>query len=219
MTSTTVAQSRAAMLFLAPAVLLFGWLLHPYIAVPRAEDVAAAAASDPTRWGLAHLAVGVGSALLALAFVALRSHLREAGEERWSGPALPLAVLGCALTAILTGMEFAPLAAAETGADVTGAQEELSAWFVPTVAVSGLAFALGALGFAVSIARAGILGRWPTRVVAAALVALAASRFVPLGASFYVAAVAAAVALWPIAYVLVASQPRRADTARPTPAT
>jgi hypothetical protein len=219
MTSTTTARSRAAMLFAAPAVLLVGLLLHPYIAVPRAEDVAEAAASDPTRWGLAHLAVGVGSGLLALAFVALRSHLREAGEDRWSGLALPLAVLGCALTAILTGMEFAPLTAAETGGDVAGAQEELAVWFVPVVAASGLAFALGALGFAVAIARSRILGRGLTRVVVAALIALAVARFVPLGVSFYVAAIAGAAAFWPFTYVLWESKPTPARERRPTPVT
>jgi hypothetical protein len=219
MTSTTTARSRAAILFGAPAVLLVGWGLHPYIAVPRPEDVAEAAAADTTRWGLAHLAVGVGSALLALAFVALRSHLREAGENRWSGPALPLAVVGSALTAILTGMEFAPLAAAETGGDVTEAQEELAAWFIPVVAASGLAFALGAVGFAIAIARSRILGRRLARVVVAALVTLAAARFVPLGAAFYVSAVAAVVALWPLAYLVWEPQPTRARGPRPTPVT
>lgn len=51
-----------------------------------------------------------------LAFIALRSYLREAEEERWSAPALPLIVLGSMLFVVLTGMEFALLAAAERGA-------------------------------------------------------------------------------------------------------
>lgn len=219
MTSTTTSRARAAALFLAPAVLLIGWVLHPFIAVPRAADVAEAAASDPTRWGLAHLAVGVGSALLALAFLALRGHLREAGEERWSGPALPLVVLGCALTAILTGLEFAPLTAAETGGDVERAQEELAPWFVPVAAASALAFALGSIGFAVAIARSGPLGRGLTRVVVVALVALGASRLVPLGLSFYIAAVAALVALWPLAYALWDPRSTRGRERQTSPAT
>lgn len=219
MTSTTTSRARAAILFLAPAVLLAGWVLHPYIAVPRADDVAAAAASDPTRWGLAHLAVGVGSGLLALAFLALRGCLREAGEDRWSGPALPLAVFGCALTAILTGLEFAPLTAAETGGDVVRAQEELSPWFIPIAAASALAFALGSVGFAVAVARSGRFGRGLTRVVVLALVALGASRLLPLGLSFYVAAVAAVVALWPLAYALWEPRSTSRGERRTSPAT
>jgi hypothetical protein len=219
MTSTTTSRLRAASLFLAPAVLLIGWALHPYIAVPRAADVAEAAASDPTRWGLAHLAVGVGSALLALAFLALRGHLHEAGEDRWSGPALPLAAFGCALTAILTGLEFAPLTAAETGGDVERAQEELAPWFTPVAAASALTFALGSIGFAVAVARSGGLGRGLTRVVVFALIALGASRLVPLGLSFYVAAAAAVVAMWPLAYVLWEPRSTSRRARRTSPAT
>ena len=55
---------------------------------------------------------------MALAFIALRSYLREAGEERWSALALPFAVVGSCLFIPLTGMELALLAAAETGGDV-----------------------------------------------------------------------------------------------------
>ena len=76
-------------------MLLVGFVYHPYVA--NATDEAAlaeAAASDTTRWGVAHLAIGVGYALMALAFIALRSYLREAGEEHWSVWALPFAVLG-----------------------------------------------------------------------------------------------------------------------------
>jgi len=200
MTSAPRNRVRAAILFVAPAVLLVGLAYHPYIAIPRESDVAAAVVSDTTRWGLAHLVVGVGYGLLALAFLALRDHLREAGEERWSVPALPLVVLGCALTAILTGMEFAPLTAAETGGDVEAVQSELVPWFLSVVVASGLTFALGALGFAVAIVRTRVLGSRLTWLVAGALVVLAVARFVPLGAAFYVTAAAAVLALWPLAY-------------------
>ena len=200
MTSAPRNRVRAAILFVAPAVLLVGLAYHPYLAIPRESDVAAAVVSDTTRWGLAHLVVGVGYGLLALAFLALRDHLREAGEERWSVPALPLVVLGCALTAILTGMEFAPLTAAETGGDVEAVQSELVPWFLSVVVASGLTFALGALGFAVAIVRTRVLGSRLTRLVAGALVVLAVARFVPLGAAFYVTAAAAVLALWPLAY-------------------
>lgn len=220
MSSTTRARFRAAILLLAPAVLLAGFLYHPYIAIPRESDVAEAAASDPTRWGLSHLLVGVGYGLVALAFLALRAYLREAREERWSAPALPLVVVGSVLTAILTGMEFAPLTAAETGGDVEAVQRELTPWFISIVVASGLSFALGALGFAVAIARSGVLGAPLTRLVVGALVVLAVSRFVPLGAAFYVTSVAAVAALWPLGYRMWEQSEARAEgRPRPTPAT
>jgi len=199
--------------------LFVGWSYHPYVAVPRESDVAAAAVSDPTRWGLAHLLVGVGYGLLAVAFLALRAHLSDAGDQRWSAHAVPLVVFGCAVTAILTGMEFAPLAAAETGGDVVAVQEELLPWFLPVVAASGLAFALGALGFAAAIARTRVLGRRSTRLVVGALVATAVARFVPLGAAFYVTAVALVVALWPLAVALWEQPETARDRPHPTPAT
>ena len=220
MTSTAYARSLGAVLFVAPAVLLAGWLYHPYVALPGASDVAEAVAPDPTRWGLAHLAVGVGYALMALAFLALRASLRAAGEERWSVRALPLAVLGSSLITILTGMEFAPLTAAETGADVEAVQEELVPWFPAVAVVGGLCFALGTLGFAVAIARSGVVSPRVTRFVVVALVVLAVAHLVPLGAAFYVRAAAGVAALWPLAYLVRARSSATGEgRPRPTPAT
>jgi cytochrome bd-type quinol oxidase subunit 2 len=200
MATTTRARFRAAIAAIAPAVLLAGFAYHPYVA--RGTDAAAlaeAAASDTTRWGLSHLAIGVGYGLAALAFIGIRSYLREAGEERWSGVALPFVVLGSTLFPILTGMEFALLAAAETGGDVEAVQTELMPWFIPLVATGAVCFALGALGFAMGIARSQVLSSPLTWVVAVALVVMAAARFVPLGAAQNVIGVAAVVALWPLA--------------------
>jgi lysylphosphatidylglycerol synthetase-like protein (DUF2156 family) len=167
---------------------------------PNAEAIANAVVADTTRWGIAHLAIGVGYALIVLAFLAIRSYLRESGEERWSSVALPLVAVGSALFAILPGMEFAPLAAAETGGDVEGAQEELMPWFVPILLMGAITFTLGVLGFAMAIVRSGILKRQVQRIVVGALVVMAAARFVPLGAAQIVIGVAALVALWPLAY-------------------
>jgi hypothetical protein len=117
--ATTRARFGAAVVALAPAVMLAGLLAHPYVAILLDEAaIAEAIAADTTRWGLAHLTVGVASGLLVLAFLAIRSYLREAGEERWSPVALPFIVVGGTLFAVLPGMEFAPLAAAEAGGDV-----------------------------------------------------------------------------------------------------
>jgi len=200
MSATTKARFRAAIAAVAPTVLLLGFVYHPYVA--NATDEAAlaeAAASDTTRWGVAHLAIGVGYALMALAFIALRSYLREAGEERWSVWALPFAVLGSALFPILTGMEFALLAAAKTGGDVEAAQTELFPWFIPIVATGAICFTIGATGFAMGVVRSAVLSRRLTRLVAGALVVMAAARFVPLGAGQIVIGVAGIAALWPLA--------------------
>ena len=185
----------------APAVLFAGFVYHPYVSnATNAEAIADAVVADTTRWGLAHLAIGVGYALMLLAFLAIRSYLRESGEERWSSVALPLAAVGSALFAILPGMEFAPLAAAETGGDVEGAQEELMPGFIPILLTGAITFSIGVLCFAMAIVRSVVLTRQVQRLVVGGLVVMAVARFVPLGAAQVVIGVAAIVALWPLAY-------------------
>jgi hypothetical protein len=182
-------------------VLLAAFVYHPYIAnLTDKAAVAAALASDTTRWGLSHLAVGVGSGLLVLSFLAIRSYLREAGEERWSILALLFIVLGSTLFAFLPAMEIAMLGAAEAGADVQAVLIAMDSWFFPTFLAAAIIFALGVLGFALGIVRSGVLGPRLTWLVVGALVVMAAARFVPLGAAIYVGGAATIVALWPLAY-------------------
>jgi hypothetical protein len=120
--ATTRARFGASIVALAPAVMLVGLFAHPYIAIlPDEAAIAKAVPADTTHWGLVHLTAGVASGLLVLAFLAIRSYLREAGEERWSIVALPFIVVGSTLFAVLPGMEFAPLAA-EAGGDVEAVQ-------------------------------------------------------------------------------------------------
>lgn len=219
MSPTTIARFRAAILSVAPAVLLAGFLSHPYIGVGPPDDaaVAAAAASDPARWGLSHLVIGLGSGLVVLAFLAIRSYLREAGEERWSASALPFIVIGSTLYGLLPGMEFAALAAAETGADVQAAQAALEPWFVPILVTGAVAFALGVFGFARGISSSRVLSRRLTRCVVGALAVVAAARFVPLTAvHFYVQSAAGIVALWPLAYGMW-MHPEARPAGRPLP--
>jgi hypothetical protein len=209
---TSQARFRIAVVAVAPALLLVGFAYHPYVA--NATDdaaVAAAAADDTTRWGLAHLAIGVGYALLALAFVALRSYLRDAGENRWSAVGLPFSVLGSCLFMPLTGMEFALLAAAETGGDVEAVQEELLPWFIPLLVTGALSFTVGALCFAVGVARSSVLPTTITRVVVAGFVVMSLARFVPLGIAQIAIGLAAVVALWPIAYQMSRDQSATTD--------
>ncbi len=152
-----------------------------------------------------------------LAFLAIRAHLRDAGEERFSPWALPLVIIGSALYAFLPGLEFAPLAAARAGVDVVAVQDANTRFFVPVLAASAIFFVIGVAGFVKAIAVSRILSSTLTRTVGAALVVLAVSRMVPLGVvQFYVQAVAGLVALWPLAYHMW--RPKIVHTARRYPA-
>lgn len=206
MSPTTIAGARATILVLAPAVMMAGLLSHPHLGSPFDPDfvprLAAAVADGPIRWAVSHLAVAVGSGLLIVAFLALRGWLREAGEDRWSGPALPFIVMGSVLYALLPAMEFAPLAAFRAGADVEGVQAALSTWFVPTLVVGGLLFLAGSVGFAAGLVRSRRTGSALAWVAATALVATAVARLVPVSAvQFHLQAGAGLVAFWPLAYM------------------
>jgi hypothetical protein len=201
MSTTTQARFRAAIVAIAPAVLLFAFVYHPYIANLTDKAAAAAAlASDTTRWGLSHLAVGVGSGLAVLAFLAIRSYLREAGEERWSILGLPFIVLGSILFAFVPAMEIAMLAVADEGADVQAVLTALDSWYFPILLTAAVIFALGVFAFAKGIADSRVLSRRLSRLVVGALVVMAVARLVPVGAmQFYVQGAAGIVALWPLA--------------------
>ena len=81
LSSTTRARCGAAGVALAPLVLLVALVTHPFIArLPDAHAVAHAVAADATWWGIVHLLTAVGSSLVALAFLAIRARLRDAGE-------------------------------------------------------------------------------------------------------------------------------------------
>jgi hypothetical protein len=202
MSTTTRARIRAAIVAIAPAWLLFAFVYHPYIAnLTDKAAVAAALTSDTARWGLSHLAVGVGSGFAMLAFLAIRSYLREAGEDRWSILGLPFIVMGSTLFAFLPAMEIAMLAAAEEGADLQAVLTALDSWWFPILLTAAATFAIGVFAFAKGIADSRILSRRLSRLVVGALVVMAVARLVPVGAvQFYVQGAAGIVALWPLAY-------------------
>lgn len=169
--------SQAAAVVIAPVVMLAGLLYH------------------------AHLLVAIGSALILLAFLAIRSHLRAAGEERWSVVGLPFIVMGSVLYALLPAMEFVPLAAANSGNDVQAAQAALFPWFIPTLFSSAIIFFLGTVAFTIGIIRSQILSPRLAWIVAGFLVLMASARLVPLGmVQMQVQAFAGVLALWPLAY-------------------
>jgi hypothetical protein len=190
-----------ALVALAPTVMLIAFLVHPFIAIlPDAEGVAAAVEAGTSRWAVAHLLTNIGSALVAVAFVAIATHLRAAGDDRFSRIGLPLVVFGSVLYGFLPGLEFAPLAAVETGGDVVATQAALEPWFVPMFVTGVVTFAIGVFVLVGAIRVTRILGDGTTRVVVGALVLLAVSRAVPVGVvQFHLQAVVGLVALWPIA--------------------
>ena len=203
--ATVEGRSRAVIVALAPVVLGAAFVAHPYIGLgpPDEAAVARAAVSSTFRWGISHLMVGVASALLLLAFLAIRSYLREAGDDRWSARALPFVIFGGTLYAILPGMEFAALAAAETGSDVRAAQAAVEPWFVPRILTSGVASAVGIVGFAKGVSRVGTLALGVPKFVVVAFGAMAIARIVPLTAvQFYVQPAATLLALGPLAFAM-----------------
>jgi hypothetical protein len=215
---------RTVILVVAPAVLLAAFVTHSYLPgrLPNDAAVAEAIVDGTTRWGWVHLTTGVASGLIVLAFLAVRSYLREAGEDRLSAVGVPFVVIGSTLFAILPGMEFAPLAAAERGATVTeieATQAALAPWFTPVLISGAFVFAIGVLAFARAISVTTVGGPALTRVVVGALIVMALSRFVPLAAvQFYVQGVATIVALWPLAYAMrTQPAPYTAGRSRPMP--
>lgn len=218
MPDTTRSAYRVVIVALAPAVLAVSLVAHPYLSgrLPNDTDVAEAVVDSTTRWGMVHLAAGASSGLVILAFLAIRSYLRDAEDDRFSAVGVPFVVVGSTLFTLLPGMEFAPLAAAESGADVVAAQAALQDWFVPVLVVGGLSFAIGVLAFIRGIITSRIMNAQVTAVVVGGLAVMALSRFVPFAAvQFYVQSAGAVVGLWPLAYQMwtqPTAQPAAAQT-------
>ncbi|MDP8927648.1 MAG: hypothetical protein M3O70_03480, partial [Actinomycetota bacterium] len=138
---------------------------------------------------------------------------------------VPFVVIGSTLFAVLPGMEFAALAAAETGADladIAAAQAAIQEWFVAVLAIGGLTFAIGVLVFIRGITTTRVLSPPATAVVVGALAVMALSRLVPLAAAqFYLQSAAGILAFGPLAYHIwrrptprTTAQPARAQTVR-----
>ena len=218
MTNPETASARnwqVTVLAVAPATLLLALVAHPFIEgrLPNQTAIAEEVVAGTTRWGVVHLAASLASALIAVAFLAVRNHIHEAGEDGLRlSLAMPLVIVGSTLYAVLPGMEFAALAAAEAGAttaEVAEVQDAIGPWFMPVLIASGLTFGLGVVSFVVAIRASKIASAGITKVVSVALIVMALSRVVPLSATqFYIHGLAAVVAMWPLAYVM-RTNPRR----------
>ena len=207
--SKTTSDTRAVIVAIAPVVLLVAMVWHPYLPgrLPNHAAVADAVADDPTRWALVHLMTALASGAIVLAFIAIRGHLREAGDQGLSAIGLGFVVVGSLSFAVLPGMEFSPLAAVEAGADPEAAQAALDDWFVRVLVIGALSFAIGVICVAVAIRRHGGFSPALTWVVVGALIVMAASRFAPFAAvQFYVQSAATLIALWPLAWAIKGQQ-------------
>lgn len=208
MSETTRGRLQAAIVAIVPFFWLAAMGYHPYIAnLTDPSAVAGAMSADTTRWAVSHFAIGVGSGLLLLAFLAVRSYLREAGEDRWSFRAVPFLVVGTSLFVFLPAFETAMIAASRAGADPVALQEQLQPFFVPMMVAQALTFGIGLICLAIGVVRSRVFDRQLTWIIAGALVVAAVSRFVPQGRALYVGAVAGVVALVPIAIQMWSALP------------
>lgn len=204
---------------MSPSLKLIGLVYHPHLDDLRDKGtVAAALTANTTRWGIAHLVVGVAAALVLLAFLSIDEFLRESGHLEVSALGVPFIVIGSVLFAFLPAMEIAMLGAYGAGADVEEVLLEMNTWFQPILLAGAAGFAVGVAFFVVAIARSRMLSGGLTWLVVGALVVAAVARFVPLGAALYLGGAALVVALLPIAVVMVTHPTRdRGRGRRPVP--
>lgn len=210
--SRSTSKALALTVAAGPLLLLGAMLWHPVLPgrLPDNDAVAKAAAANVTRWGLSHLAAAVAAAAVAVAFIVIRSYLRERGDGWLSAVGLALVVVGSTLFAVLPGMEFSALAAQRTGADIAAAQDALQPWFISVLAGGSVLFATGTALFAVAILRCAPMARTSAVLIAAALLVFGVSRVVPIGVvQFYVQPAAALLALLPLAAEIAAGGRRR----------
>jgi hypothetical protein len=212
MSSRSTSNAAAAIVAAGPVLLLGALLWHPPLPgrLPDNDAVAEAAAADITRWGLSHLAAAIASAAVAVAFIVIRSYLRERGDGWFSAVGVALVVVGSTLFAVLPGMEFSVLAAQETGTDIAAAQDAIQPWFITVLIAGSLVFAAGTTLFAVAVVRSAPMGRTAVVAIAVALVVFGVSRVVPIGVvQFYVQPAAALLALLPLAVAISAGGSHR----------
>ena len=201
MTEESQGRLRALVLFVAPVVLLVGFIYHPYVdnetdTAMVAEEVVA----DPERWAWAHLIVLLGLGLTLLAVFSVRQMLRAIGEKRWSFIAVPLLVVGGTLNSAPVGAEITLAGVANAGADVEAVAEDADPWITPVFFVGAVLFALGWLSFAGALYQSQLLERRQTWIAIAALVVLVIGMFILATGGAYLVGVAALVVSWLIGY-------------------
>lgn len=200
MSDLTHARVRAAIVMLAPLVLLAGALWHPYVANEmNAADVEAGLAAGD-RWIWSHIVLAFGFGLMVAAIHAIVNYVHEAGERTWSGLAMLLGAVGGVGYGFLVGAEgLGARFAVDAGADVSMFVTGFEPWFGVFFGFVIL-FSLGVLSLAVAIWRSHALKMNELRLTEVGLMATAVLALVPMGWAGLAASATSIVAFWPVAY-------------------
>jgi len=211
-------RARAAVLFIAPVVLLAGILAHPFVDTYFETSVVAAAVSGaPDRWTAAHLIIPIGMTLLLLAVVVISGEFRRAGEHRWSVIAVPLLFIGGAVWGAIAALEITYAAVAKSGGDVLALMEANAAWTTPYLLGGALLFVLGWISLAVAFYRVPILPRALNWVAIAGLVVIVIGQALPGTRGTYALGIGPLVVSWLVGYHIMAGG--SVGSAAPVPTT
>ncbi len=199
MSEATLSRVRAAIVAVAPLLLLIGFIYLPYVNdwTDQAK-VAEAVTDDATRWAWAGIILAVGLGFMLAACVAIRMHLAAEGEQRWSALAVLLLVVGGPLF-LESHAHLGYTYAEGAGANIETMFSSAGDWSALLIIATAI-FGLGWLSLAMAIYRSRVLSRELTWASVLGLVVLTVMLFIPMGWATYAAGVAAIVGLWPIAY-------------------
>ena len=208
MSERTRTWAGAAVLFIAPAVLLAGILAHPFVRDYTDTSVVAEAVSvAPGQWAVSHLTLAIGLGLVSLAVLAIRHEFRSAGEQRWSAIGVPLLIVGATLLGAIVGTEITLSAVIDTGGDVLAVREATEMLTLPLFLAGVLLFGLGWLSFAMAFYHARILPSALNRWAIVALVAIPIAFFVPQTSGTYAYGLAILMVSWLVGYRMIAKRP------------
>jgi hypothetical protein len=217
MSEATLGRVRAAIVAIAPLLLLIGFIYLPYVSDFTDEAKVAEAVGDNTaRWAWAAIILTVALGLMQAAAVIVRMHLAEAGEHRWSQISVLLLLVGGALF-LASSADLGYVYVEGSGQDIAAYTEASTDW-VGLRLVASVIFGLGFLSLAMAVYKSGDLPKQHTWAVVIGLVVLTTMLFVPMGWALYVAGVAAIVGMWPLAYHLWAPAGEGMMMARPASA-
>lgn len=201
-------RAGAAVLFVAPVVLLAGLVAHPFVSsYLDPGTIARAVTGAPDRWAWSHLLITVGLALILVGVIVIRHRCREKGEQRWSLAATPLLLAGGTLLSAVAGSDITLAAVATSGQDVLAVLAAGETAVAPLYLGGAVMFATGWLLLAVALHRPPILPPLSRWVTTTALAVVAIALFVPQTSATYAYGAALVVANWLIGYRILAAEP------------
>ena len=205
MSNSAQAKLRAVAVFVFPVIGLVGLLYQPYVNdLTDPAAVGAAVAAGPTRWLWSQTLQAAALVAAILAVVAIRIYLRDAGEDRWSFPAVPFVTIGAAVFIFLLGAGavggWVIVELGGSAGEVGQFFDEAGRFALPAFVIGGIAFSLGLLSLAAAVRRSGTLGDAAAWLVVIAVIVLVVAGFIPAGWADLVVGVAAVIAAWLIAY-------------------